>query len=531
MKSEAVTRILGKFFRHPLFVLILIFLVCLVLQCGYLESVVSPVESSTTTLGGRIVDHLSKEGITNAKIILSGLRDTVVYSKDNGLFQFPLATTGMKQITVEAAGYHQYRDSIDLLLDPNMLDSIFIERHNHAPTIHGMIFPVTTPAVDTLPVTIQFSWTVSDVDFANPISKEGLRYLFYFGETNLALIDEGPLNLDECIPDTISLDTNRYIVNKPDSLFSRLKTGTMYKWKIVVKDVFKDSSVYQADSFITRQAFTEDSCPSDMVLVEMDTLSFCMDKFEFTVGEYYQVDNALVRDTVYMVYFVNKDTVFDKYLDSLLDTVIYVDVDTGQFYPYYKDLAPDTLVVYKDTTLSKIDTAEKTKRYIDSLSRYSHPDEMNQPVLDRPFSSAELACQTMGKRLCTISEWQAASGGYRKLKYPYSNIYDSTKCHTNVDMNDAFGSRPVDVGSMDSCFSVYGVYDLSGNVSEWVTCRPAEVASLGGTCFDPNEGWQHKWFAGGFWSSKENSGTNTFNYTIIEQGRFDIGFRCCKDIK
>lgn len=70
---------------------------------------------------------------------------------------------------------------------------------------------------------------------------------------------------------------------------------------------------------------------------------------------------------------------------------------------------------------------------------------------------AEQACRLSGKRLLTNQEWQAAAAGT-----PQTPLTPGpTDCNTN-------SSGPALTGSRAACKSSWGVFDMAGNVDEWV---------------------------------------------------------------
>ncbi len=71
---------------------------------------------------------------------------------------------------------------------------------------------------------------------------------------------------------------------------------------------------------------------------------------------------------------------------------------------------------------------------------------------------AEQACRLSGKRLLTNAEWQAAVAG---TPDPNDDDDQRSTCATNSEFAQPTGSRV-------QCVSNWGVYDLVGNVWEWV---------------------------------------------------------------
>lgn len=66
---------------------------------------------------------------------------------------------------------------------------------------------------------------------------------------------------------------------------------------------------------------------------------------------------------------------------------------------------------------------------------------------------AQQACANAGKRLLTNAEWQMASAG--------TPITDAGDCNQDVGQIQETGSYP-------NCRSRWGIYDMAGNVMEWV---------------------------------------------------------------
>src|SRR5262249_30867660 len=81
-----------------------------------------------------------------------------------------------------------------------------------------------------------------------------------------------------------------------------------------------------------------------------------------------------------------------------------------------------------------------------------------QPSRCVTWFQASPACLPAGKRLLTSREWQGAAAGT-----PDPGVADdgATTCVTT-------GDEPADTGSRPSCASVWGAFDMVGNVDEWV---------------------------------------------------------------
>ena len=132
------------------------------------------------------------------------------------------------------------------------------------------------------------------------------------------------------------------------------------------------------------------------------------------------------------------------------------------------------------------------------IDRYEYPNEKGaHPVWMLDWYQAQATCESKGKRLCMASEWTAACEGPEHTPFPYGWERDHDKCNMDnfyidprkpgpkaqfffysKDPEVAFKElsrldQSVPSGSMETCKSGFGVYDLPGNFDEWVGQRRA----------------------------------------------------------
>ena len=152
---------------------------------------------------------------------------------------------------------------------------------------------------------------------------------------------------------------------------------------------------------------------------------------------------------------------------------------------------------------------------------------------------ALLACSHSGKRLCKSAEWTKACQGPENARFGYGNERKAGVCNDNgrspvlfyyaatttpatgwtwdklndPQLNQLAGTL-AETGSHEGCTNGYGVYDMVGNLHEWVD-DPA------GT------------FQGGYYLDVTQNGEGCSYRTHAHDAAYhdySTGFRCCSDI-
>jgi hypothetical protein len=169
------------------------------------------------------------------------------------------------------------------------------------------------------------------------------------------------------------------------------------------------------------------------------------------------------------------------------------------------------------------------------IDRYEWPNRAGEnPIVMKTWYEAKDACAAAGKRLCGDSEWTVACEGQDRLPYPYGYDRNADSCNIDKphpDVNEkALGSNDPKIrdaeakrlwqgepsGSRSSCVSPYGVFDMTGNVDEWVVNESGQPFKSG--------------LKGGYWGPvRDRCRPMT---TVHNEGFsfYQIGFRCCGDV-
>ena len=161
----------------------------------------------------------------------------------------------------------------------------------------------------------------------------------------------------------------------------------------------------------------------------------------------------------------------------------------------------------------------------------NQPAHQKRPAANMDSVDAAEYCKWVGKRLPTEAEWEKAARGTDGRLYPWGNDAP-TPLHANfgkTDWNNHGVLAPV--GSFEAGKSPYGLYDMAGNVWEWVSdwydfryyknspSKNPTGPSSGGT----------KVIRGGSWYSNARAlrSANRSLITPTDQGL--TGFRCAKN--
>jgi formylglycine-generating enzyme required for sulfatase activity len=187
-------------------------------------------------------------------------------------------------------------------------------------------------------------------------------------------------------------------------------------------------------------------------------------------------------------------------------------------------LAANVFKIDKDTR--RMSKEELLKDIIDKLAYMD-----NLPVTYVTWKQASDYCQWIGLRLPSEEEWEKAARGSNGQEFPWGNEFKKHMSNTGAEQWDT-GVAPIESYHTDK--SPYGIYDLAGNVSEWVAdwYEAYPESDYDSKAF----GEKFKVARGAGWSG----GAGHYALQLFQRGAYrsnlppdqkfdDVGFRCAAD--
>ncbi|MFQ5779430.1 MAG: formylglycine-generating enzyme family protein [Nitrospiria bacterium] len=214
----------------------------------------------------------------------------------------------------------------------------------------------------------------------------------------------------------------------------------------------------------------------------------------------------------------------DGDIDEQPQRVIYLD-------PYYMDKYEVTNADYRRFT-------KMLKRPDPRIPVFEDDENLlkgdKQPVVGVRWIDAAAYCQWGRKRLPTEAEWEKAARGEDGDKWPWGDTFSKKLVNGRGEEDGYKYSAPV--GSFERGRSPYGLYDMAGNVSEWVSdwydqfyYKDAPFKNPKGPA-DPGI-IQVLSYRGGSYNSSSHDlrASKRFGGAHPERAESTVGFRCAKD--
>ena len=272
-----------------------------------------------------------------------------------------------------------------------------------------------------------------------------------------------------------------------------------------------------------------------------DQAKLQQNKFDVAKGKY--PDNARARVDSFWV--DENGVIFDTTIIRKLVEPKDISIE------WIINIYPDTMVWIRDFQYAYNDPK--------MLKYFSHEGYANYPVVGVTWEQAHAFCHWRTKimrdnttleaqiyRLPTESEWEyAARGGRKMATYPWGGNYvrDYKGCFLanfkpyHGAYNDDTGNGPMAVASYRP--NDFGLFDMSGNVSEWTMESYTPTASAIIHDYNPNHAYmarkndpdqlKRKVIKGGSWKDvKDYLQCGARDYEYQYESRPYIGFRCVR---
>ncbi len=194
---------------------------------------------------------------------------------------------------------------------------------------------------------------------------------------------------------------------------------------------------------------------------------------------------------------------------------------------YWIDKYEVTNAQYRRCVLGGACAPPKDRQAFDDSQLGQHP------VTNVTWAQARTFCHWIGRRLPTEAEWEKAARGTDGRRYPWGNSEEVVKGRL-IDRALRPGANEIGpVGSSPGPASPYGVFDLVGNVWEWVKDWYAEDFYLSAPAHDPQGPLRGSFrvLRGGDWSQGLLELRASYRgWDEMTYWGPTLGFRCAADV-
>ena len=193
---------------------------------------------------------------------------------------------------------------------------------------------------------------------------------------------------------------------------------------------------------------------------------------------------------------------------------------------YYLDLYEVTNAQYQACVAAGA-CSESRRRNSFTRDGYSQdPAFAGYPVIGVTWDQAQAYCAWAGRRLPTEAEWEYAARGPQNWRWPWGNDFDLLRLSAGERDTQPVGSYPEGA-------SVFGVFDLAGNVREWVAdAYQAEFYTNAPPRNPRSDNGERRLYRGGSFANLDPALYTTPRRIVNVRGYYDVdlGFRCAQDV-
>ncbi len=167
-----------------------------------------------------------------------------------------------------------------------------------------------------------------------------------------------------------------------------------------------------------------------------------------------------------------------------------------------------------------------------------------QPVVYVDWNNADAYCKSQNKRLPTEAEWEYAARAGGETEYGFGDDVNLLENYAWLETNTVDLGLPGAKNVSMKKANQWGIFDLHGNVMEWVQnyytqdyfSSVRQPDNPKGPIVPSDEKYPLRVVRGGAWGGLNDSGTpaglrSANRFSFVEWTRsFQIGFRCAKDL-
>ncbi|MBI4727531.1 SUMF1/EgtB/PvdO family nonheme iron enzyme [candidate division TA06 bacterium] len=458
----------------------------IVAGCSKKENPVAPAITGTIT--GVVTDTANGTAIAGVSITTNPATSSVT-TDITGQYTITAVNAGTYTVTAVKTGYNSKNVTVAVTAGNTVTVNIALAvgaPGNNAPNAPGSPSPANNAINQS--TSLILSWTCTDPD-----EGDTLKYDVYFGTTN---------------PPTTAVSTNQ---SAASIVCSGLENSTIYYWKIVAKDNHSSATAGPVWCFTTE--------PRPIEWITIPAGNFTMGSLP---GDPYAKTDEQPQHTVYLdAYQISKYEVTNSQYKAFMD-------DGGY---------NNSIYWTADGWNWRTSNASTEPVWWSSGSYNSGTAFPSHPVVGVSWYEAYAFCNWAGGHLPTEAQWEKAARGTNSSNYwPWGSTWDASKCNSGENVTPDTFTYSSPVGFFSTGQSPYGVYDMAGNVWEWVNDwhYSAYYSDPGANTnpTGPTTGTYRvvrgggSWFHGAEWCRVAARGYNTPDYRHSYNGIY--GFRPAK---